>query len=212
MIVILLNEIEIRIVGSLIEKRISTPEYYPLSLNGLTNACNQKSSREPVMSLSEITVNESINSLREKKLVRLIADGSRVAKYKEAFSEELNLTESETAVMCVLMLRGPQTVGEIRTRTGRLYDFKSLEEVDAVLYSLTTKDEPLVVKLDRQIGMKERRYSHILNGQPILSDQKQSETVENDERFNKLQEEVENLKSEISELKIQFEKFRKQFE
>lgn len=209
---ILLNETEVRIVGSLIEKSISTPEYYPLSLNSLTNACNQKSSRDPVLSLNEIEVEKNITSLREKKFVRLIADGSRVAKYKESFTEELKLSEPEIAVICVLMLRGSQTIGEIRTRTVRLYDFKSLEEVENILNILQTREYPLVVKLDRQTGMKERRFSHLLCGQPVIAELPQSEKLGNDDRLNNLQDEVEYLKSEINDLKIQFEQFKKQFE
>lgn len=208
---VLINEFEVRIIGALIEKKIATPEYYPLSLNALTNACNQKSSREPVYSLSESVIDEHIIMLREKRLVRMVADGSRVAKYKESFVEELNLNTQEAAIMCVLMLRGPQTTGEIRTRTGRLYDFNSLEEVEATLQALAAKEEPLITKLDRQTGMKERRYIHLLTGTPTPEEEKVI-IDEKETRIQNLEDELENLKNEVNELKQQFEKFKLQFE
>ena len=207
----ILNEKEVRIIGSLIEKEITTPEYYPLSLNSLTNACNQKSNREPVVSFTEMDVQDSIDSLRSKRLVRMVEAGSRVAKFKQAFTEELKLNPNETAALTVLMLRGPQTAGEIRTRAGRLYNFNNLYEVDETLDNLNKRvDGPFVVKLERQPGMKERRYAHLFCGQPLAVEKEK--TPDDDDRISRLEVIVENLQTEIDNLKEQFTEFKKQLE
>src|SRR5437588_5276409 len=163
----MLNETEVRILGALIEKQITTPEYYPLTLNALTAACNQKNNRNPVMSLTEAEVENALDSLREKNLAYVFhGSTSRVPKFKHVAPEVLQLNPAELAVMCVLMLSGAQTVGEIRTRGSRLYDFSGLEEVEHTLHSLGAREsDPLVIKLPRQAGQKEVRYAHLLSGE-----------------------------------------------
>jgi uncharacterized protein YceH (UPF0502 family) len=217
-----LNETEIRVLGALVEKQIATPEYYPLSLNALTHACNQKSNRDPVVAYDEQTVIQSLGSLREKKLVWLFKGAdSRVLKYGHIFPEAFDLSDREVAVMCVLMLRGPQTVGELRSRTGHLHSFDHLSDVEATLQSLTEREgKPLVVKLPRQAGFKESRYAHLLGG-PIIIEELEAapgatsqgpRTHSLSERVSLLQTEVEALRRELSEMQEQFQQFRKQFE
>jgi uncharacterized protein YceH (UPF0502 family) len=197
----ILNDTEVRVLGSLIEKEITTPDYYPLSLNALVAACNQSSNRNPVVHFDEDTVARAADSLREKKLVHLVdRSESRVSKYRHVLYEAMNMGRPAIAVMCVLMLRGPQTVGEIRTRSNRLYDFSSLEEVETTLNSLMSGEPPLVVRLPRQSGQKEVRYAHLLSGEVRLT-----EPEPEPDRIGKLEKEVEDLKK-------QFEEFRKQFE
>ena len=196
-----LNDTEVRVLGALIEKEITTPDYYPLSLNGLVAACNQSSNRNPVVHFDEGTVAHAANSLLEKKLVHLVDRGeSRVTKYRHVLYEAMSLGRPAIAVMCVTMLRGPQTVGEIRTRSNRLYNFSSLEEVEITLNSLMTGEPPLIVRLPRQSGQKEIRYAHLLSGEVSLT-----EPEAEPDRIGKLEKEVDDLKK-------QFEQFRKQFE
>src|SRR5437660_7635081 len=168
----ILTDTEVRVLGSLIEKQITTPEYYPLTLNALTLACNQKNNRSPVTSFTESQVEEALNSLREKNLAYVFhGSTSRVPKFKHVAPEVLHLTPPEMAVMCVLMLSGPQTVGEIRTRGSRLYPFNALEEVEETLRLLADRDgEPLVVKLPRQAGQKDARYVQLLSGMPNIEE------------------------------------------
>ena len=197
----ILNDTEVRVLGSLIEREITTPDYYPLSLNALMTACNQSSNRNPVVHFDEDTVARAADSLREKKLVHLIdRSESRVSKYRHVLYEAMNLSRPAIAVMCVLMLRGPQTVGEISTRSNRLYDFSSLEEVETALNSLISAAPPLVLRLPRQTGLKEVRYAHLLSGEVKLA-----ESEPEPDRIAKLEKEVEDLKK-------QFEQFRQQFE
>jgi uncharacterized protein len=207
---------ESRVIGALIEKEITTPEYYPLTLNSLVNACNQKSNREPVVSFDENTVEITLTALREKALARRVTGSDmRVPKYRQAFTEEYHLSPEETAVMCILMLRGPQTPGEIKGRTGRLFNFENLSQVDETLQKLMTREKPLVVKLPRQTGMKEARYAHLLCGDPLLeNNETEAEKVQNEyeERITTLEEELKEVKNQISELKSKFEDFRKEFE
>jgi len=160
-----LNDIDVRVLGSLVEKDLTTPEYYPLSLNALVNACNQTSNRDPVVKYDEPTVKSAVDRLRKYSLVRSIqrAD-ARVMKYMHLMRDAMSLEPPELAAMCVLMLRGPQTVGEIRTRSGRLFEFPSLEEVEATLDTLMTRAEPLVARLPRQPGQKEARFSQLVGG------------------------------------------------
>lgn len=217
-----LNDVEVRVVGSLIEKQVTTPEYYPLTLNALTHACNQISNRDPVVAFDEKTVVRAIESLREKKLVHVVfASDSRVPKYKHVFAEALGLAAQEVAVMCVLMLRGAQTVGEIRGRTGRLYEFAELGEVEATLQALTEREaRPLVTKLPRQTGRKESRYAHLLAGEVSVEEQASAPRLEpatlevraENERFARLEDEVASLRREVAELGRQFVDFKKQFE
>src|SRR3989441_9092065 len=161
----ILTDIEVRVLGSLIEKQVTTPEYYPLTLNALTLACNQKNNRNPVTAFTESQVEEALDSLREKNLAYVFhGSTSRVPKFKHVAPEVLQLSPPELAVMCVLMLSGAQTAGEIRTRGSRLCEFKGLEEVDETLRALSTRDEPLVTKLPRHPGQKESRFAQLLTG------------------------------------------------
>jgi len=216
----ILNEFEIRVLGALIEKQITTPEYYPLSLNALKNACNQSSNREPVVAYDESTVEKALESLREKKLVWLFRGvDSRVPKYGHIFVEAFDLKPQEVAALCVLMLRGPQTVGEIRVRTGRLYNFEGLPEVEATLEGLTQREgPPLVVKLPRQAGRKDPRWAHLLSGDVAVEEEVSDFRVEGTaprstpERIQKLEEEVAALKRSVAELEEQFTVFKRQFE
>ncbi|MCX6150046.1 MAG: YceH family protein [Ignavibacteriales bacterium] len=208
---LLLTEKEVRVIGSLIEKEITTPEYYPLSLNSLTNACNQKSNREPVVSYTEEDVEVTIELLRGKRFVRMVESAGRVPKFKQSFVEELKLGPKEIASLTVLMLRGPQTAGEIRSRSGRLFNFQSLNEIDETLENLNRREDgPFVIKLERQVGMKERRYSHLFCGQPVLVEK--IEITNEEDRTAKLESVVEMLQNEVNQLKDQFAEFRKQFE
>ena len=207
----LLNDAEVRVLGSLIEKEITTPDYYPLSLNALTNACNQSSNRSPVVHFEEEMVAEAADNLREQRLVRVVDRGdSRVTKYRHVMGETMSLDAPQVAALCVLMLRGPQTVGEIRTRSNRVHDFANLDEVETVLNSLIAMEPlPLVVCLPRQTGHKEVRYAHLLSGPP---GEVASGVQVGGDRVGKLEETTEQLRKEVEDLKKQFEQFRKQFE
>lgn len=216
----ILNDIEVRVLGSLIEKELTTPEYYPLSLNSLTNACNQKSNRDPVMALSEDDVVRALDSLRFKQLVVLSADGGRVPKYRHLLAEKSGLMPAEQAVICELLVRGPQTVGELRTRGERMYPFGDLGAVEEVLQELMVREHPLIVLLPRQPGRKEGRYAQLFSGIPELSEEnsearpeaaRQRVAAEN-ERITKLEEEVTALRSEIVGLQQAMAEFKAQFE
>ena len=212
-----LTEIEARVIGALIEKQLTTPEYYPLTLNALVAACNQKTNREPVVSYSEQTVQKSLDDLRERNLAYVFyGSTSRVPKYKHILDKVYELDAPETAVLCVLMLRGAQTLGELRERTGRLYEFSGLGEVSETLDGLMRKDEPLVVKLERQPGQKEVRYAHLLSGEVIVTHQPQEKSVSGsqagNERLANLEGELENLRNEFNLFRQSFEEFKKQFE
>jgi uncharacterized protein len=214
-----LNDVEIRVLGSLVEKQVTTPEYYPLTLNALTLACNQKNNRSPVTSYDEQTVAQALESLREKNLTYVFhGSTSRVPKYKHVMPEVLHLNPAETAIMCVLMLRGTQTPGELRGNGSRLYQFSGLEEVEQTLSGLISREpEPLVVRLPRQAGQKEVRFAHLLSGEidvEVLSEAQVAATprVRDADRISKLETEVETLKAEIEDLRERFDKFRQQFE
>ena len=218
----ILNDVEVRVLGSLVEKQITTPEYYPLTLNALIQACNQKNNRNPVVTFDEQTVAQAIESLRAKNLVYVFyGSTSRVAKYKHMMGEIFDLNAQELAVMCVLMLRGPQTVGELRGRTERLYDFSGLGEVEETLNALAAKEQQaLAVKLSRQPGQKEVRYAHLLAGEVSIEYQLERESSEAEpainpprtDRLSGLAQEVEALRSEIKNLRQEFEDFKKQFD
>ena len=190
-------------LGSLVEKEITTPEYYPLSLNALTTACNQKSNRDPVVSYDEAAVVDAIDSLKDKDLI--ILERGRVVKYDNYFADKFNLKAPETAIMCELMLRGAQTLGELRTRAERMHPFANLEEVEAILDGLAAREEDaLVVKLPRQPGQKEGRYMHLL-----ASD---IETPSTGMADGNLEDRVAHLEQELAAIRQEFADFRKQFE
>jgi uncharacterized protein YceH (UPF0502 family) len=235
---ILLNEIECRVLGSLIEKEITTPEYYPLSLNALLNACNQKSNRDPVMNLDEAAVRQALHSLDGQSLVRSVsASDSRVTKYEHRLQEAFNFYRHEIAILCVLLLRGPQTPGELRTRAERMHPFDDLSAVQSSLQHLMKREPPLVKVLPRQPGTKESRYAHLLSGDvELVGGSGLTDNVEsfeakpvaetsaaavsaNGERIAYLEKELAALRNEvldfhkeISDLKQQFAQFKKQFE
>jgi uncharacterized protein YceH (UPF0502 family) len=211
-----LGDAEVRVLGSLVEKQVSTPDYYPLTLNALRNACNQSTSREPVVEYDESTVIRALDRLRDHKLAFAFAGAeSRTLKYGHKFAERLELNASAVAVLCVLMLRGPQTAGEIRTRSGRLHEFASVNEVEETLNALISRQPaPLVAKLPRQPGTKESRFAHLLSGAPTLPDVIPAALTasESDDRVASLEREVAGLRQELSDLRAQFAEFRKQFE
>ena len=217
-----LSPSEVRVLGALIEKQITTPDYYPLTLNSLTNACNQLTNREPVVSYDEQTIVRALDALREKRLATLFSGAeSRVAKYKHTLTDAILLTPAEVALLCVLMLRGPQTVGELRTRAERLFTFDSLPEVEETLNALASRPEqPLVTKLPRAPGTKESRYAHLLGGPVEVAASEKLPPPEpatiavraENERVAKLEAETADLRRELAELKQQFADFRRQFE
>jgi uncharacterized protein YceH (UPF0502 family) len=213
----LLSEIEIRILGCLFEKEVCTPDYYPLTLNSLVNACNQKSNRDPVVSCSEKEVEKTLEVLREKALCLVVHEaGSRTTKYRHNLREEWHLAHREMAILCELMLRGPQTLGELKTRGSRMYSFNSLEEAEESLQQLMSPEKPLVIKLPRQTGRKENRYAHLLSGRPeIPADDQTENSTESSPvekgKIEKLEQEILNLREELSILKKEFTDFKKQF-
>ena len=216
---IVLNEVECRVLGSLLEKEITTPEYYPLSLNALLNACNQKSNREPIMNLDEAAVREALHSLEGQSLVRSVSPAdSRVTKYEHRLQEAYNFYRHETAILCLLLLRGPQTPGELRGRSERMHSFEDLNAVQSSLQHLMKREPPLVKALSRQPGTKETRYVHLLSGDverwesPLVVQPNADVASLDEEKIKKLEEEIATLRNEIAELKQQFASFRKQFE
>ena len=202
-----LRPTEIRVLGTLLEKEITTPEYYPLTLNALVNACNQKSSREPVVNYEEEVVQQALALLRHKGLaVRISGAGHRVEKYAHSLGERLNLGRPESAVLCVLMLRGPQTAGELRGRTERMYEFTELEDVEHCLQSLAARaPEPLVAAMPRG------RWCHLLGGMPDTAPEV-SEAQAASPQGAGLEQRVATLEREVAELKQTLESFRRQFE
>jgi hypothetical protein len=216
---VVLTDNEARVLGSLVEKGITTPDYYPLTLNALVNACNQKSNRDPVMNLNDELVRQALYSLNQKGLAGTASTAdSRVPKYEHRMQEAFNFTRPETAVMCVLMLRGPQTPGELRGRAERMHRFEDLTDVQSTLQKLMTREEPLVRMLPRQPGTKEARYAHLLCGAkpewdapPPPVELRAGDSSDN-ERIAHLEETIEALKKDIDELKQEFAGFRKQFE
>jgi len=220
----ILNEMEVRVLGSLMEKQITTPDYYPLTLNAVMHACNQLSNREPVVSFDEDAVTRALESLQLRNMVYVFyGSDSRVPKYKQMMTTILHLSPPETAVMCVMMLRGPQTVGELRGRCARLYEFADLAEVETTLEGLFVRDDdpPLAVRLPRQAGRKESRYAHTLAGEITLTAPDELPTpvkthtrhaAAEDERIPQLESKVETLRHELDELKQKFADFKKQFD
>jgi len=215
-----LNDIEVRVLGCLVEKEMTTPDYYPLTLNALTNACNQKSNRDPVMALEETDVVRALDALRFKGMAMQAADGGRVPKYAHALAGKLFLAPPELAILCELLLRGAQTVGELRGRCERMHPFPGLEDVEAVLQEMQERQPPLVAKLPRQPGRKEHRFMHLLSGEPQLTEEAAAPTPEaarlqvmaEDERIAKLEGEVVALREEVAALRRELDEFRTQFE
>jgi uncharacterized protein YceH (UPF0502 family) len=217
----LLTDIETRVLGSLIEKDITTPDYYPLSLNALVNACNQKNNRDPVMLLDENSVADALASLQEKRLAGPASGAdSRVTKYEHRLQEVFNFDRREIAVLCVLLLRGPQTPGELRGRTDRMYHFEALDDVISTLDRLAQRQPPLAAILPRQPGTKESRYMHLFSGDgdsvaraPSPANSAHTSSPSSDDaRLTHLENEVAEVKRELSEIHQQFAAFRKQFE
>jgi uncharacterized protein len=217
----MLNDVEVRVLGCLLEKQRTTPEYYPLTLNALTNACNQLSNRDPVVSFEEKQVVRALDALREKKLAWTVsAAGSRVPKYEQRLTEALELKEPETAALCLLMLRGPQTAGEIRSRAGRLYAFSDVVEVESALQALVDRPHSLITSLPRQPGTRETRYAHLLSGEVqwnIASAAAGPEPArlaaqQEDQRIGQLEQQIEKLSRELNELKRELQEFRRQFD
>jgi uncharacterized protein len=229
-----LSDIEARVLGCLVEKEITTPEYYPLSLNALVNACNQKSNREPVMNLDEDAVRHALRSLSDQALARSAGGDSRVAKFEHRLQEVFNFHRHEIAILCVLLLRGPQTPGELRTRTERIYHFEDLDGVQSALNLLMKREPPLATILPRQPGTKESRYAHLLSGDPQPASAAGANHVPSPspahssfsapaspataghaaapDRITRLEDEIAALKEQVADLHRQFAQFRKQFE
>lgn len=207
-----ITPIEARILGALVEKQLTTPEYYPLTLNALVNACNQKNNRDPVMSLSESEVSTAIEHLRDRNLVYVYyGSTSRVPKYKHMLPTYYELEPAEVSVMAVLMLRGPQTLGEIKERTGRMQDFSGLDEVNQTLTALINRDDPLVTRLERLPGQKDARFAQLLTG-PVDLEALAAAHPTRSQAAESTNERITKLEAEIEQLKTEFAEFRKQFE
>jgi uncharacterized protein len=209
---------EARALGSLVEKELTTPEYYPLSLNALVNACNQKSNRDPVMHLDERAVSQALRALESHGLAGP-ADNyeSRVAKFEHRLQEVFNFTRHEIAIVCELLLRGPQTPGELRGRADRMHKFEDLGVALTTLQKLMRREPPLVALLPRQPGTKEARYAHLLSGEVKVAEPEAVpspavEVVRDSDRIKRLEEQVTSLQSEVSDLRQELASFRKQFE
>lgn len=217
---ILLSDVEARVLGSLIEKEITTPDYYPLSLNALVNACNQKSNREPVMNLDENAVSGALTELTEKNLAAGTSGrDSRVLKYEHRLQEAFNFDRLETALLCILLLRGPQTPGELRSRTERMHKFDDWEQVQSTLQRLMKREPPVVAILPRQPGTKEARYAHLLSGEwqaPASDSERAAASVprvsSDAERITRLENTVMRLERELTEAKEHLAALQKQFE
>lgn len=208
-----LNDIQVRILGCLIEKELTTPDYYPMTLNALTNACNQKSNRNPVFSFEETSVVRGLEELQRKTLTeKILKPDSRVPKYRHLFPETCILSGHQTVVLCILMLRGPQTAGEIRGHAGRMCSFSDIREVEGILNGLMERKEPLVIKLTRQIGQKEYRYMHLLSGKPAVSHAGQRGIGEQaDIRAYAGSDRISTLESGLAALRRDFDELKKAF-
>ena len=215
-----LTDVEVRVLGSLLEKEVTTPDNYPLSLNALVAACNQTTSREPVMRLDEDAVVEGAVALRRRYFLRQIQPvGSRVTKFEHLLKQELKLEARDLAVLGVLMLRGPQTAGELYARTARLEPFADIADLEGVLASLMAREpEPLVARLPRRVGQKEVRYAHLLSGEPVDSPEMADEPAAptrrargDDDRVAALERTVEELRAEVAALRAELAAFRDQF-
>ena len=211
----ILDSEEARVLGALLEKEATTPEYYPMSLNALVNACNQKSNRHPVVAYDDEIVLQAIERLRDKKMSAVIAGGGRVNKYAQRFSELLNLGRRELALMCTLLLRGPQTLGELAGRSERMHAFEDLDAVEHTLDKLANHESGrLVMKLPKAPGQKEARYAHLLSGEPAeedLANYAQVGPPQSGDRITVLENQVAELRYEVGELRRQLEEFQRQF-
>jgi hypothetical protein len=213
----ILSEAEVRILGCLIEKEMTTPDHYPLSLNALINACNQKSNRNPVTAFDEATVEKGLDSLQVKGFTQVThAAGSRVSKYLHTFLDKFDLSGQELAVLCELMLRGPQTMGELRAHAERITAIENLETVDRILQTLMDQIPSLVVRMEREPGRKERRYMHLLSGEPVAGHMEPSHPSEEKllnayaaaDRISKLEEELRLVREELEGIKKLFAEFK----
>jgi uncharacterized protein YceH (UPF0502 family) len=221
-----LSPVAIRILGCLVEKELATPEYYPLSLNALTNACNQKSNRDPVMALTEEEVAQGLDDLRRRQLIYRSAEGVRTLRYCHHLEGTLHLDRPELAVLAILLLRGPQTIGEVRTRCERMHAFTDLTEVEAVLNTLRAAEPPLVTQLPRQPGRKESRYIDLLRAETTaaeetegtMSEQREGQVASSDrltlleEKVSLLEQKLSRLQEETISILNQFDEFKSQFE
>lgn len=208
-----LDAVEARVLGALVEKEITTPEYYPLTLNALVNACNQKSNRDPVVSYDDETVGHALASLREKKLsFSLTGVGMRVPKFGHRMVETLNMGRREVAILCELLTRGAQTAGELRTRTERMHKFSDLDELESCLRGLADREPPFVVRLERQSGMKEARWAHLFSGDVLESPASAASEPLRADRTSKLEFELSQLRDRVQFLEQQFYDFQKKFE
>lgn len=215
----LLTDTDVRVLGSLIEKELTTPDNYPLSLNALVNACNQSSNREPVVHYDEVTVKAAVDRLRKYSLVRSMQrSGERVMKYMHLLGEAMEIDRAQIAVLDVLMLRGLQTLGEIRTHASRMYPFQSLEDAEATLDGLASRSpEPLVARLERQAGQKEARYAHLLAGEPELvmasvEPEPNNTSTQDDDRIAELERSVAALRDEVAGLRAEIAELKRVFE
>ena len=209
-----LTTTEIRVLGCLLEKEMTTPDYYPLTLNSLTSACNQKSNRDPVLSLDETEVVKALDTLRFKGMaMQASGEGSRVPKYRHTLAEKMYFENEQLAILCELFVRGPQTLGELRSRCERMFPFADTAAVENVLLELNDSEGPLLVKLPRQPGQKEQRYAHLFSGSPEIAESidepppeaARMKVAEDDARISRLEQELADLKAE-------FERFRSQFD
>ena len=212
-----LDAVEARVLGCLIEKEITTPEYDPLTLNGLVNACNQKSNRDPVLAFDEEDVSKALDRMRQKQLVTtLTGGGNRVPKFGHRLQERLNLGRREIALLCELLVRGPQTVGELKDRAGRMHRFTDIEEVDRCLSGLAERPEQrYVMQLPRQPGTKEARWAHLLSGEPEIAEAQASPIRSrggSDERMAQLESEIAGLRQRVEDMELQWARFKQQFE
>ena len=214
-----LDEAEVRVLGCLIEKELATPEYYPLSLNALVNACNQKSNRDPVMNLEEKDVLRALDALRFKQMALVSAEGGRVTKYRHALAEKLRLDPAELSLLGELLLRGPQTVGELRARAERMHPFADLAAVEEAVQELMERTPPLLTRLPRQSGHKEQRCAQLFAGMPGLEEEGRTvipeagkiKVTDGEERIALLEKEIESLRVDMEELRRQVEEFKAQF-
>jgi uncharacterized protein len=213
---VLLNEVELRVLGCLIEKEITTPDYYPLTLNAVTTACNQKSNRNPVIQYEESTVQQALDSLRQKGLAAVVTGaGIRTPKYRHYGREKLGLQNDQIAILCELLLRGPQTLGELRTHAERMFTFLDLSEVENVLQEMASREQPLAQRLPRQSGHKEQRFIHLLGGEPDLSQWSEAPEIAapvTAERMELLEARMGRLEEEMTDLAKSFKEWKAQFE